>query len=409
MSIKAFYKTGSRIYHYLSGQYRTHLISSKLKRQYAIQKKLLPCDADMIREETLSFIEMMRCEQTIDTNEHRWNHYFSPSAKAPIVYASVFAALTYSLVGFPDEVKDRDKKDWAEYINRHQCDDGLFRDPAIECSFADSSSWWGWQHLTLHALMALTALGQTTPKELGFVKKFYDPDFLRNWLDTRLWDSEPSNVSNEVQNIGVALQYSRDFHHDVQAKNVLDALFDWLDSNQNADNGSWGNYACISCQKRRNSETIMTGYHIWLLYFYDNRPIKYTEQIIDLLLKTQNKMGGFGVQLNSSACEDIDSIDPLSRFLRITEYRKNEIMNKLAKGFPWVLVNRNVDGGYVFRRNEAIKIGPEGRWSSKVNESAMFPTWFRTLTLAYLFTAMPETFIQDSPFYFMRCPGHQFF
>ena len=411
-AVRAFYKSGwklgARIYRYFLRRAKSKIYSLKLSRRYAIEKKRLPFDLDVIRQETLIFIEKMRCKPAGRAHGEKWSYYFSASGQKPILYASIFAVLTHSLYGLFEKMKSDTKKQWAESIKSYQSDDGLFQDPVIACSLAKSCSWWGWEHLTLHALMALTALGQTAKKELAFVKKFYHPAFLTRWLDTRNWDTEPANVSNEIQNVGVALQYARDFHQDPYAQKALDVMFEWLDSNQNSENGSWGNCPSILVHKGRLSQIVQTGYHIWLLYFYDKRSLKYSSQIIDLLLQTQNKIGGFGVSLNSSACEDIDSIDPLIRLMNITDYRKEDILKALERALPWVLVNRNSDGGWVFRRNESAQIGPEGGWSAKVDESAMFPIWFRILTLAYLSRALPESFKQGANFHFVRCPGHQF-
>ena len=66
----------------------------------------------------------------------------------------------------------------------------------------------------------------------------------------------------------------------------------------------------------------MGGYHFWLLYFYDRVPIPHAERAADSCLKTQNQLGGFGQGVHggdplcSSACEDIDSIDPLARLMQ---------------------------------------------------------------------------------------------
>ena len=110
---------------------------------------------------------------------------------------------------------------------------------------------------------------------------------------------------------------------------------------------------------------MQTGYHLWLLYFYDRRPIQYIERSIDSCLKTQNLYGGFGVPLNSSACEDIDSIDPLIRLSLETDYRKTEIMDALKRALPWILVNMNSDGGWGFRRYEAFQYGLSGHAGGK--------------------------------------------
>jgi hypothetical protein len=46
---------------------------------------------------------------------------------------------------------------------------------------------------------------------------------------------------------------------------------------------------------------------------------------------------------------------------------------------------------------------------TRSEESAMFPTWFRTLCLAYLGQVdLGMVFLKDD-WKFVRCPGHQFF
>ena len=118
---------------------------------------------------------------------------------------------------------------------------------------------------------------------------------------------------------------------------------------------------------------------------------------------TQNELGGFGVKLNSSACEDIDSIDILIRLAPMVPNRKVEIDIALKKALLWVLCNQVDDGGFVFRLEEPLVYGhPE--MSSEKNQGAMFSTWFRTLTLTYLiryFNWPPQLFIN-------RCPGYEF-
>jgi hypothetical protein len=45
---------------------------------------------------------------------------------------------------------------------------------------------------------------------------------------------------------------------------------------------------------------------------------------------------------------------------------------------------------------------------SDSNVSAMFPTWFCTLSLAYLGKAPPESFVGSFDWQFSGCPGLQF-
>ena len=39
---------------------------------------------------------------------------------------------------------------------------------------------------------------------------------------------------------------------------------------------------------------------------------------------------------------------------------------------------------------------------------SMFPTWFRTLTLAYLAKALPDSVVGRYDWQFCNCPGLQF-
>jgi len=159
---------------------------------------------------------------------------------------------------------------------------------------------------------------------------------------------------------------------------------------------------------------VQAAYHWWPLYFYDNRPIPCIERAIDAVLATQNAKGGFGCGVykpteleTSSACEDIDSIDPLARMTAKTDYRKTDIQTALRRALDWVIQNQVADGGMVFIKNQPFEYGhPE--LTSPFGRGAMFPTWFRTLSLALLGKALPDTWTGQIPWYFVRSPGYQF-
>jgi hypothetical protein len=100
--------------------------------------------------------------------------------------------------------------------------------------------------------------------------------------------------------------------------------------------GLWG--SLDTAQPRELSRAVQGAYHFWLLYFYDHVPIPYPERVIDSCLATQNARGGFGQGVHtgsdreSSACEDIDSIDPLVRLTRATDYRRDDVRMALERG-----------------------------------------------------------------------------
>jgi hypothetical protein len=107
--------------------------------------------------------------------------------------------------------------------------------------------------------------------------------------------------------------------------------------------------------------------------------------------------------LNTSACEDIDAVFILVKLSQLTDYRKDDVHKALQKAFVWILANQNHDGGFVFSRNEPFIYGHE-LLSSKKNESHLFATWFRTLSIAYL----ADYFHLKTNFNIGRCPGMQF-
>jgi hypothetical protein len=67
----------------------------------------------------------------------------------------------------------------------------------------------------------------------------------------------------------------------------------------------------------------------------------------------------------------------------------------------------NEDGGFVFERDKPFQYGHK-LMSSKANESAMFPTWFRVLSLAYLSQVIDDPSLAKIDWNFIDCPGYQF-
>jgi len=332
---------------------------------------------------------------------------YAVSSGVPILYASVYAALLSHLLGASAAVPERCKREWAEYIAGFQSIDGLYRDPAVANGIAETEDWWGWRHLSAHVPGALVALGSGTARPFSVLSPLYQRGAVTKWLNTLNWTLRRADYSsNAVMNVGVMLQYDRDCHSVEGADEALEELFAWLDEHQDPRTGLWGSDPFDTPQAL--SRGVQTAYHHWLVYFYARRRIRFIERCIDSCLKTQNVLGGFGVAANSSACEDIDSIDPLCRFYFMSEYRRADVVAALARAIPWVLTNQNEDGGFVFKRCEAFVYG-HPLMSSSADESAAFPTWFRTLSLAYIAQVLPDhPVFRDVHFQFLGCPGYQF-
>ena len=334
---------------------------------------------------------------------------YSAACDVPTLYSSTYAAMTLSLLG--KELPDREA--WVQYLCDHQGDDGLFRDPAIWDFgwYKGDPLWCGRTHLSSHVVIALSCLGAVAPKENTFLKPWEDIDWLVNWLETRIWTCKKdiSQTGNEIMNIGGLLQYERDFHGNDRAGRAVAAMLEWLSTHHiDPDTGLWGHDADLSDPKQL-SNVVQAAYHWWELYFYDGVPIPFADKAVACMLRTQNSLGGFGQGVHnrqepfhSSACEDIDTMSPLARLYRMGVARTEEVRQALLRGVRWVKSNQTADGGLQFIKDREFRYGHPNLLGPG-DGGAMFPTWFRTLTLALTAKAL-----SDEPVQLVRCPGMQF-
>ena len=343
-------------------------------------------------------------------------HYrYSAAAAEPTLYSSCYAAMTLSLLGDLDPSDPTACEAWAAYLNGHQDGDGLFRDPVIfgQGWYAGDPAWCGRPHLTCHVIAALACLGSVAPKPIAWLEPWRDPDRMVRWLEERDWGERVGWTGNEIMNVGTLLQYARDFHHDARAGRSAALMLDWLANNHiDPETGVWG--ALDVSDPKWRSHAVQAAYHWWPLFFYNGAPIPHVERAIDTVLATQRPAGGFGWGVHnpaepskSSACEDIDSIDPLCRMMQVTDHRRDDVAAALRKAADWVLTNQMPDGGLVFVRDSAFEYGHPQLRGDK-GQGAMFPTWFRVLSLALIAKALPEHPLGRVPWRFVRCPGMQF-
>lgn len=324
----------------------------------------------------------------------------------PNLYASVYASMIFELTGMLRKTQKTKKQKWANYILSHQSGDGLFRDPSMQCDIAESEDWWGWRHLTTHTVSALTFLESKSSYKFRCLEPLYGAKNSILWISSLPWSKKPDFASNTVMNFGVLLQYERDFLGSTEAEHAMNQIFSFLNETVSPETGLWG-LNNVNETPQNISRAVQTSYHLWNLYFYEKRPILHVENAIDFCLLTQNKVGGYGININSSACEDIDTIDPLCRFLQICSHRSDDIVGSLRKSLPWILFNQMKDGGCVFRKHSSFKYGHELMTTSE-EESNMFATWFRTLSIAYISQVLPELKYFKSQFHWKNCPGYQF-
>jgi hypothetical protein len=352
-----------------------------------------------VRQRTLGFIQSMHCPQV-----HPAAYRYSATAKKCTLYSSAYAAMTFSILRhlptLPGSVQDA----WTTYFNDHQNpSDGLFYDPAIHSAHFPDSDWWGARHLAVHMTTAYTALGRRPKHPFLFLRDYYCQRQLTRWLEGVDWRApipHEFDIDNKILNITSLLQYQRDHWHDERAARSVTLIQEHLASRINPETGMWGKYDVKNPHER--SRMVQFAYHLFPIFFYDSIPTPYADKVIPQVLATQNELGGFGVRANSSACEDIDSIDLLIRFVPHSPGMKGEVDAALAKTLPWVASNQMPDGGFVFRQYEPFTYG-DAHMHSEANSGAMFPTWFRLLSIAYILRHMGN----GEP-HLLRSPGLEF-
>lgn len=379
---------------------RDKIVQYKLEKHFhnRSQADVTGFDFENLKIDVLKFLKQMKCDDA------PFAYHYSSSSTRPTLYSSVYACMTLSLLGELDKLSPEEKSGWGKYFDSFQSKaDGLFYDSVVQNEIYNDSDWWGARHLALHIITAYADLGVKPRYEFNFLKE-YTPDAICKWLDEFDWDSAElgiGDVDNKIMNIGCLLQYQRDFFGDAEADLSLYSLKKYLKDKIYAPTGMWGGFN--HKDPRQRSRMIQFAYHLLPIFFYDDDYGFDCSRICDLAIKTQNKYGGFGVQYNSSACEDIDSIYLIAKLFQCCrpELRKYAV-ESLNRGFNWVLQNRSHDGGFVFRLFDPLKYGHE-QTSSLVNEGGMFPTWFRILSIAHISKCFGSNF-----FVIKKAPGLEY-
>ena len=356
-------------------------------------------DFEDFRAGVLGFMKSMQAD------ESGVQYRYSASSRKPTLYSSAYACMTLSLLDAVESLSAETRHSWAEYFDSFQRDsDGLFYDPVVAGRLFDQSDWWGARHLALHMISAYTVMGRRPKYPFTFLDPYCDLAYLESWLDGYNWLQrvpDSSDFDNKLMNIGGLLQYRRDFWGDQNAGDAVTFIQQYLYDKINPESSMWG--SCDALDLSQHSRMVQFAYHLFQIYFYDEMFDFDADKVSGNALSTQNTWGGFGVKPNSSACEDIDSIDILIRLASRSLRLAPDIRDALEKGFAWVVSNQTHDGGLVFRRHEKLRYG-HVQLSEDGKSGGMLPTWFRTLTVVYL----ARYFDVPGNYRITRCPGYEF-
>jgi hypothetical protein len=344
-----------------------------------------------------------------------YRYRFSLSAPHDTLYSSAYAAMILAMVNRLPARNEREE--WVSHLLSYQDEDGLFRDPEIfdEGWYRGDPLWCGRSHLTCHVVTALDFLTDRAPcRPLTWLEPFYGDGTMTSWLEGRDWARRSAWVGNEIMNVATLLQFQRDRFCDRDAGAAISEAVLWLPHNLiSPETGLWGRPEATD--GRSLSNLIMTSYHIWPLLMWDDVEIPHRQRAIDSLLASQNELGGFGwgwhnptIPSKGSACEDIDTIQPLAHFCLRTSYRRTESVDALVRARCWVMENQVPASGFVFVMDRDHDYGHLSL-SAVAGEPTLFASWFRALSLAYIDEALQRLGVgTDARWQFANAPGLQF-
>ena len=177
-------------------------------------------------------------------NKTFFKYKFASSQQKDNIYSSVYACLIYDMYGELIKFSNIQKKEWLDYFDSYQSsNDGLWYESKLKNQYYDDCDWWGARHLAIHIIAAYTAIGSKPKYKVKYVEKYYDKSHLYSWLDSFDWNGffdHSNDVDNKIMNIAVIMQFNRDFFEDIEARQALNNLYDYLDSKINSTTGMWG-------------------------------------------------------------------------------------------------------------------------------------------------------------------------
>jgi hypothetical protein len=299
------------------------------------------------------------------------------------LYASCFAAMTLHYLGELSQLSQETRRQWADYILQWQNQtDGYFLGPELVKEEITSTKH-NWDvvrmHLAVHVLPALDLLGKQPLYPLTFAHCFLDTEYLQEWLAARDWQNAWLE-GNNLLFIGQFLLHLRDVEYQPGAQESIDLYLKWLDERIDPLTGLWGTSDGLSSW----AFAVYGAYHQLLVYFYEEHPVPYPEQLVDSTLSVQEFDGGFSASGRGGACEDVDAISILVNLYQRYDCKRPRIRRALRRAFTSILKRLDPEGGFVYRWGAPFIHMSIPRTRIPANVPHLFATWFGTHTLALL-------------------------
>jgi hypothetical protein len=365
------------------------------------KKFLSNIDFTKIEDGVLNYIE------SVHTNNFE---YKLNSESESTIFSSIFSLYILHTINATSNI---DYKKWAQYINTFQDEKtGLFFPKDFKGEKFSKTI----LQLTTFSLSALSILKSDPKYDLSFIDDVvYEKSIRKVLADCGTWDGL-SGSGNCSMFWAIFITYKNNKSSSGKYNKFIEEWFYEHKINQNIETGWW--------EKDNFSKPyagFQNGFHQLVIYDYYDKDIKYHTRIVDHLLRIQSYDGSFSPVVGGGACYDYDAVKILCYCGMRKNYRIDDIHKAFIKITKRIMSLQNIDGGFCESKNHSSSyknlfsidlllhlttpktfsifkyrakatlyslmkknVANTPHWSSaslKWDESDLWATWFRILTL----------------------------
>lgn len=327
------------------------------------------------------------------------------------IFCTCFALFILDLFKETNRFTDEERQRWTSYIQKFQNKQEGYFEPE-EYYHADKER--NRYQLTCFCLSTLGILGAEPKYPLKFTEQWKTPDDVKKYLYEGGCHKGKPGSGNKAMFLAIFLTSEYEKRKSSDLFDKINAWFDFHDKTQN-ESGFWGHD-----KSSHFFHGMQNGFHQLLVYFYWQRKVNRLDRIVDKILSIQGRDGFFSPVPGGWPCYDYDAIHILVNAYKLVDYKRPEIEKDLERAFHAVLGSQNCDGGFshskrkprnvlgliktcpfyfsgtnpwtwyfrirrsvalVLRNETTVFTGWTGK-SRKCDESNLWDTWFRSLSLA---------------------------
>ncbi len=304
---------------------------------------------ERVKASALRFVEAMKLGQL------PWLYRKEPGGTESF-YGSYHGLHILDLFGALDSLSDQDRDAWAEYVNRDQSEDGVYRvgTQPEKPDWAIDSLEPHW-HYTRGHLWALRILDRPPRFPLRFLEPLLDASVLRRWVKKYDWANSWA-AANQVLACATALMAARDWFDISEVDSIMEeGMFPALEELIDENTGFWGTQFGADL-----ANGLFGTIHVTPIYFSQGWPLRALERNLDSTLTCQLGDGSFWP--GGSDCPDFDGAYMMANLGELTDYRREDLHRAARRYLDHALMHQSPDGcGWLLHRRDT---GPD-QWKSR--------------------------------------------